>query len=326
MSSEEQINKDKKTHTVLEFPYISIIPYSVMSCTDLEPNAKLHYGCLAGLSKKEGYCWATDEQLAEMHKVSERQIKRWNDSLEKNGFIKRITENKPYEDSSGRWLWKKKRKIYVSEGFSKNVSEGDKNVTIDEGDKNVTIDEGDKNVTYNKTTSKKKKLTSLGISAKPTASVVVSFKGSEVPADLVGCNSSGMVVKGLELSNTAIKTACRGFTKGEIDIAIQRTLGTKNRESDSAMFIHWLKNPDKWSEVESKESILDKNKAYLESKKHLDGKEFASTKIWVCKNHIEFVPNANCPSVVFSVESPTFIESVEKYIKKLEDFCETCLA
>ena len=302
-------NQDKKTHTVLEFPYISIIPYSVMSCTDLEPNAKLYYGCLAGLSKKEGYCWATDEQLAEMHKVSERQIKRWNDSLEKNGFIKRITENKPYEDSSGRWLWKKKRKIYVSEGFSKNVFEGDKNVTIDEGDKNVTIDEGDKNVTYNKTTSKKKKLTSLGISSKPTASVVVSFDS-----------------KGLDLNNTAIKTASKGFTQESIDLAIQRTLGMKNRVSDSATFIHWLKNPDKWSEVESKDSIVVKNTEYLESKKYLDGKSFAETKIWLYKNSIEFVPNANCPSVVFSVESQTFIEDVEKYIKKLEDFCGTCLA
>jgi hypothetical protein len=155
---------------MLDFPYISIIPYSVMSCGSLEPSAKLYYGCLAGLARQEGYCWATDSQLAEMHKVCERQIKRWNESLEKNGFIKRQTENKTYRNDDGKLLWKKTRKIYVSEGFSKNVSEGDKNVPIDEGDKNVPIDEGDKNVPYNKTISNNKSITTTRDRKKSIAS------------------------------------------------------------------------------------------------------------------------------------------------------------
>ena len=131
-------NCTQKPSQKLEFPYIAVIPYKVMADTDIEANAKLHYACLAGLSKKEGYCWATDEQLAEMHGVSTRQIKRWNKSLEEHGHITRETENDPYRDDEGKLLWKKSRKFYVNEGFSKNVCEGDKNVTIDEGDKNVT--------------------------------------------------------------------------------------------------------------------------------------------------------------------------------------------
>lgn len=142
----------------LELPYLAVIPYSILSDKDLEANAKLHFGCLAGLSKKNGYCWATDDQLAEMHEVSTRQILRWMKALESKGYIRRVTENISYRDAEGKLLWKKTRRIYVNDGFSKNVCEHDKNVTINERDKNVTIDERDKNVTYKEEISKKKSL------------------------------------------------------------------------------------------------------------------------------------------------------------------------
>ena len=140
----------------LDFPYICAIPYNVMADTELEPSAKLHYACLAGLSKREGYCWATDEQLAEMHGVSLSQLKRWNKSLEEQGHIKRETENIPYRDDEGKMLWRKTRKIYVGGGFSKYVCERVKNEPIDEQLKNEPIDEQLKNEPYKEEISKHK--------------------------------------------------------------------------------------------------------------------------------------------------------------------------
>ncbi len=140
--------------TQLDMPYVAIIPYAVMSDKEIEANAKLHYGCLAGLAKKEGYCWASDDQLAEMHGVHKSQIKRWHNSLEKKGHIRRQTENRPYRSDDGKLLWKKERKIFVMEGFSNNVSERRKNDPIDERRKNAPIDERRKNAPYKEEISK----------------------------------------------------------------------------------------------------------------------------------------------------------------------------
>ena len=128
----------------LEFPYLAAIPYKIMSDKNLCPNAKLHFGCLAGLSKREGYCWATDEQLAEMHGVQLRQIQRWHKELEDRGHIFRKNENRPYRDENNKLLWKKERKIYVNEGFSNNVFDSDKKDGIDDSDKKDGIDDSDK--------------------------------------------------------------------------------------------------------------------------------------------------------------------------------------
>lgn len=111
----------------LEMPHYCVIPYEVISNKNLTPNAKIHYGCLAGLAKKEGYCWATDQQLAEMHGVNISQIKRWNKSLDDNGFIHRDTSNKPVHNRGEKLRWVRLRKIYINDGFSNKFYEKGKN-------------------------------------------------------------------------------------------------------------------------------------------------------------------------------------------------------
>lgn len=138
----------------LELPYVSLVPFAVFDDTILSPSAKLFYGCLAALSKREGYCWATDEQLAQMMKCSDRQVARWLDQLEGRGFIRRQTKNRPYRADDGKLLWRKERKIFVSDGFSKKVSDTDKNVPTNDTDKNVPTDDTDKNVPYKERISK----------------------------------------------------------------------------------------------------------------------------------------------------------------------------
>lgn len=116
----------------LEFPYVSLIPYKIMSAKCLCPNAKLHYGCLAALSKKEGYCWASDEQLAEMHGVKVRVIQKWHEKLENLGFIYRETKSISYRNEAGKLLWTKKRKIWTDLAFSQKNCEHAQKDTFNE--------------------------------------------------------------------------------------------------------------------------------------------------------------------------------------------------
>lgn len=159
----------------LEFPYIAVIPFKVMSDPDLPPNAKLHYGCLAGLSKKEGYCWATNEQLAEMHGVHESQIKRWQKELEEKGFIRRVQENKPFRDEEGKMLWRTERKIYVNDGFSANCGQR-KNAPPDGQRKNALPDGQRKNAPLNKESLKEEIHKERKGSASPPRSRSISKK------------------------------------------------------------------------------------------------------------------------------------------------------
>ena len=133
------MSEEKKESQKIDFPYLAIIPFQVMSNQKISANTKLHFGCLTALSKKCGYCYATDEQLAKMHNVKERQIKRWHKELEENDFILRETKTVPYTSKESKLRWKKSRKIFIGDCFSKKVCEGDKKDTYNEGDKNVPL-------------------------------------------------------------------------------------------------------------------------------------------------------------------------------------------
>lgn len=128
---DEEISQKIKEHE-LDLPYVALIPYSVLSNKVIQPAAKVHYACLAGLAKKQGYCWATDEQLANMHEVDVRTIKRWNQSLEAEGFIKKVCKNVPYRNNSNNMLWRTERKIYVNNAFTM-MPENDDNPVIETG-------------------------------------------------------------------------------------------------------------------------------------------------------------------------------------------------
>lgn len=161
----------------LDLPYVALIPYAVLADTTLSDAAKIHFGILAGLAKKFGYCWASDESLAKMKGVTIRQINRWHEQLENAGFIKRETKSHMVPNGNHEFHWVKHRKIYVTDGFSKNVTEHDKNVTFDEHDKNVAIIEHDKNVAYKEETVKdiKRKKEADGAKAPPPP----LFEGTE---------------------------------------------------------------------------------------------------------------------------------------------------
>ena len=94
------------TEHELELPYFAVIPFAVLADNDLQPAAKIHYGCLSGLAKKEGYCWATNEQLAKIQGVSTKTVEKWNQTLSEKGYISREILNEPYKDKNGHLLSK----------------------------------------------------------------------------------------------------------------------------------------------------------------------------------------------------------------------------
>ena len=67
--------------------FYCIIPLHIICCDELEPNAKLLYAVISSLTKKEGYCFASNQYLANVFKVTERAIQQWLESLKGKGFL-----------------------------------------------------------------------------------------------------------------------------------------------------------------------------------------------------------------------------------------------
>jgi hypothetical protein len=102
----------------LEIPYVCVIPSAVRLNKKIPDAAKIYLGELVVLAGKFGYCYASDEQLAEMKEVSIATIERWHLLLEREGFIWRDTKNIP-QKIDGKLHWKRKRKIYLDQSFSR---------------------------------------------------------------------------------------------------------------------------------------------------------------------------------------------------------------
>lgn len=75
--------------------YYAIIPANVRYDKDLAPNAKLLYGEITALCNEKGYCWASNQYLAELYGVSVLSVKRWVNSLVTKGYVYRTLTYKP---------------------------------------------------------------------------------------------------------------------------------------------------------------------------------------------------------------------------------------
>ena len=66
-----------------------VIPAIVRMCGSIPDGAKLLFGDLCGLAKKEGYCYATNKALAEITGVKTSTVRDYLRALEEAGFITR---------------------------------------------------------------------------------------------------------------------------------------------------------------------------------------------------------------------------------------------
>lgn len=68
--------------------YYSVIPAEVRYCKALgKPTARDLYGEIAALCNKHGYCFATNQYLADLYSIETRTVRRYLALLEKNGFV-----------------------------------------------------------------------------------------------------------------------------------------------------------------------------------------------------------------------------------------------
>jgi rubrerythrin len=96
--------------------YFAIIPANVRYDKSLSANAKLLYGEITALCKKEGYCWASNSYFAELYDVQRSSISNWIKALSDAGYVR-----VEYIYAAGKPNIEK-RKIYIAEPISANVS------------------------------------------------------------------------------------------------------------------------------------------------------------------------------------------------------------
>lgn len=94
-----------------------MIPQVVAQDKRLKGNEKLLYGHIFSLTKKEGYCWATNEYLADLMGVSKDCISRYITHIIELGYLERVVVK---DKSSGQITC---RKLYIKNIFA--VSEGE---------------------------------------------------------------------------------------------------------------------------------------------------------------------------------------------------------
>ena len=88
--------------------YYSIIPATVLYNNELKPNEKLLYAIITSLTCKEGYCFASNEYLAEKLGVNRKTVSSWITHLEEKKFIIREV----IRNENQRII---KRKIYIND-------------------------------------------------------------------------------------------------------------------------------------------------------------------------------------------------------------------
>lgn len=83
----------------------SVIPATVLDDMQLQANAKILYGVLSSLMRREGYCWPSNAQLAAAMHCSEDIIRRWLSSLSEGGHIRVRVEPNRKTGGSIRYIY-----------------------------------------------------------------------------------------------------------------------------------------------------------------------------------------------------------------------------
>ena len=275
----------------LTLPDAAIIPAFVRRNKNLTDAVKIYYGELTVLSYKYGYCFATDEQLADMKEVSIRTIERWNEQLEHEGLIRRQTRNVPKDTVSGKFKWIKERRIFMIMPNSNNVCETAKPVGIYEPDKNGGSIEPDKNGGINNKPKDKQK-------TKPKVVVFSSLSQ-------------------LKISDSLAAKVSTEHSEEEVNLAVKRCLKWKTRANDEVGLLTTLRDANSWQDTQDPQEIKESNEKFLKSLKHLDGKKIRTESVMIGYNYFEV---SNHAKITFysKTEEPNFKIKVQEQLEKLK--------
>ena len=99
----------------LSCPTPLVIPERIILDQRIEWSAKAYYGVLCALSRKYGYCWATNKQLSELMHAAPSTITRWNEALKECGHIKKETKRMAVKIENGQVIYENQRNIYTKQ-------------------------------------------------------------------------------------------------------------------------------------------------------------------------------------------------------------------
>ena len=103
-----QIKPSKRRHKRMnqEKPgYWAVIPAKVRYDEDLRPNAKLLYAEITALSNAEGYCWASNDRLADWYGISPKTVGSLIQQLAAKGYITVELLRDDKQAITGRRIW-----------------------------------------------------------------------------------------------------------------------------------------------------------------------------------------------------------------------------
>ena len=101
--------------------YYSVIPATVLYNKELRANEKLLYAIITSLACKEGYCFASNEYLAEKLGVNRKTVSSWITHLEEKKFIIRDV----IRNENQRII---KRKIYLNDVKNNSTIVAERNI------------------------------------------------------------------------------------------------------------------------------------------------------------------------------------------------------
>lgn len=102
---ERGIDSVEKLEELFEPHFFAVVPMDVLERKDLNANAKLLYGEITGLTRRSGYCNATDKYIADRIGLSRKSIQKLMQELAEKDLIRRDTR----KTSKGTY-----RRIYLT--------------------------------------------------------------------------------------------------------------------------------------------------------------------------------------------------------------------
>lgn len=264
-----EINQENESEEKFLQPnFFIIIPAPVMGDKELSSEEKILYGYLNALTSKFGYCFASDQYLADLTQCCIQEVQKRIKKLEDQGHISRKSQKQGF-------IWK--RKIFCISNNTYDLSEELMNNKKDNSNnsyehatrrvrerhmagsedaprrtyKDSTKERYVNNTTTN-TTNVKKSLDShpKQKATKPLHTQVVVFSCLEK----------------LNLSQEIKEKVSKDFTEEEIKTAVKRTLLFKSRKSDPGSFLHFLYKPEEYQELISKEEKAQKEQEEINKK------------------------------------------------------------
>ncbi len=109
-SLEELIQEAEQEILNPQHAFDMVIPGEIRIVSTLSWNEKMLYGLIRNLCRQKGYCWATNDYLADEMGISKSTVKRWIDNL---------LEHKALTSECFNFKMKNRRRLWITDMYEK---------------------------------------------------------------------------------------------------------------------------------------------------------------------------------------------------------------